>query len=332
MIRLKCSAVIIIFFIPMKYIYTEPLVKPLDTRNTHIFYISHLFMPVNGSENPEAGSNDLTLNVIESSTIIDKYQFQEKGKQGIIDLETTSLLLNYIRQIDSRTGFKAVVPFYYHGGGFMDHYIERFHKAFPGNGLKNGGREYGGDNEIHIQYQTASGGPDINKSFYGIGDPSLFIKRVLIAGDPGIICSLGIKPEIGEKAFINSGTTDLGISFTADYRPGIFYLYAMAGCSYFFGEGIYNSELEQSRNYMLCSAVGGGVRFFDTFYFSVQFYIHNSLYDTGIKKIDYPTVINSYSLRWEAAKQMTLQFNLDEDPFTYAGTDIAFSLRCEYTF
>jgi len=331
-IKKKILIIFLVFFLPWESIYAEPLAKPIDTKNTFILYISHLFMPVEGSFTLENGTYDISVNVIESNTIFDMYHFAEHGKQGIYDLETTSVYLNFTKKIGEQTSLKAVLPYYYHSGGFMDESIESFHKAFPNGGLQNGGREYGGDNEIHIQYQTADGGPNINKSFQGAGDPSFFMKSILFDSNPGITCSIGIKPGIGNKAFINSNTTDFGINLNADYTAGRFYFYGMAGGSYFYGDGFYKDELEQSRNYLLCSALGLGGTFFDSLYFSIQFYLHNSIYETEIEKIDYVTIINSYSVRWQMNKQLLLQFSFDEDPITYASADIAFSLRCEYSF
>ncbi len=308
------------------------LSKPIETKNTHILYISHLFIPPESSGLDENRSNNAGINIIQSNTIFDIYHFIGNGKEGKFDVETTSLIFNYTRKIDSLTEIKVLLPFYYHGGGFMDHYIESFHKAFPGDGLKNGGREYGGDNEIHIQYQMDDGGPDINDPFYGMGDPSLFLKKILYCNNPGITLSVGVKPKTGDRAFINSGTNDFGITINTDYTISQFYLYAMAGYSYFYGKGIYGDELDQSRDYMLSSAIGGGFSFSDSLYFSIQFYVHSSLYDTGIERIDYVTVINSYSVRWIMNEQTIFQFSIDEDSITYATTDIAFSFKGEYSF
>jgi hypothetical protein len=179
----KTKTIILIAFpallILLKSVYAEPLVKPNDTKNTHILYNSHLFLPAESPSVLINGYNDFSVNIIQSNTNFDIYHFAEHGKQGNFDLETTSVYLCYIRKFDELTEFKTVLPFFYHSGGFMDHYIEGFHKAFPGGGLTNGGREYARDNEIHIQYQTAEGGPDVNKPFQGFGDPSFFLKRVL---------------------------------------------------------------------------------------------------------------------------------------------------------
>jgi len=323
---------LIFFLFPWVSLAAEPLAKPIDTKNTMVLYISHLFIPVEGSSNLKNGSNDLSINIMQSNTNFDIYHFEEHGKQGNFDLETTSVLLNYVRKIDNLTELKILLPFYYHGAGFMDHYIESFHKAFPDGGLKNGGREFAGDNEIHIQYQTANGGPDINKSFYGIGDPSFFVKRIILQDNPGIALSLGVKPVIGDRAFINSGTTDAGVSLNADYHYKLFYFYAMTGYSLFYGDGIFKEELDQYRDYMFSGAAGCGVTLFNSFYLSVQLYGHSSLYKTGIEKIDYMTIINSYSLRWQTNDQMVIQFSIDEDLITYATADINLSLRCGYTF
>jgi len=329
----KTTLIASLFFIIASLpIMAEELAKPIDVKNTHILYISHLLLPAEGSSSLQNGSDDISINVLKSSTNFDTYLFKEKKKQGNFDVETTSIFLNYIHKFGDSTELKAALPFFHHGGGLMDHPIESFHKAFPGGGLDNGGREYSKDNEIHIQYQPTLGGPDINKSFYGVGDPSFFIKKILLEGNFGMACAFGVKPPAGKKAFINSRTTDIGITLNADYKAGIFNLYAMGGCSYFYGNGIYKDELEQSRDYMINSAIGAGVTAFGTLYFSIQFYIHSSLYDTGIARIDNPTVMNSFSARWQMNDQMTLQFCFDEDSITYAAADITFSLRTEYTF
>ncbi len=311
---------------------STPLERPADARNTQILYASHLFLTAEKSVFSENGSNELSLSITEASTIIDRYQFQAVGKQGVFDLETTSLYLSYSRALSSLIELKITLPCYYNWGGFMDRYIERFHKLFPGGGLRNGGREFGGDDEIHIRYQPGYGGPDITESFHGLGDPSLYLKFIALRDNPGISCTVGIKPGIGDMAFINSGTTDAGISATVDYTSGRYYIYAMSGCSYLLGEGPYDDSLGRVRDYIACAAAGGGVTLFTDFFLSLQFYIHNSLYTTGIAKIDQPTVINSWSIRWRAADSFNMQLCIDEDPFTYAAADIAFTLKCEYSF
>jgi hypothetical protein len=309
--------------------YAEELVKPIDVKNTYVLYISHIFMPVESSSTLNNGTNDFSVTVMESNT---NYAYFDDYKKLRFDLETTSVMINYIKKIGESWEIKAVLPYYYHSGGFMDHSIESFHKSFPAGGLTNGGREYFRDNDMCIRYQTNHSTIYITDPVQGFGDPSLFVKKIFRYENPGITVSAGLKPQCGDKNFINSGTTDLAAAVNCDYRTGMFYVYGMTGYSRFFGDGIYREELDQNRDFMIIFAAGAGVQISGSLYLSIQFYCHTSIYDTGIDRVDDMTVYNSYALRWSMADSTVIQFSIDEDPFTYASTDIAFSLRCEYTF
>jgi hypothetical protein len=212
----------------------------------------------------------------------------------------------------------------------MDGMIERFHAVLPIQ-VRNGGREFVDDDEIHIWYQRDEGGPDINSPFYGVGDPSFFIKKVFQYNDFTFAASAGIKPWAGTKKFINSNSTDFGAALNAQYTAWILNFYAMAGFTYFTGSGIYKDELEQTRDWMILFAPGAGIRIGESVYAVIQFYFSTSPYVTGVERIDNITVLNSYAIRWRASGNMICQFSFDEDTFTYATTDISFSLRCAYS-
>jgi len=326
----KIYFIIILFLMVFCNIcYAEPLVKPIDIKNTYVLYISHIFMPLETSSALENGTNDLSLTVMEANT---NYAWVTDTKKLRLDLETTSVMINYKKRIGDTWEIKAVLPWYYHSGGFMDHSIESFHKAFPNGGLTNGGREYFSHNDFCIRYQTDHGDIYLTDPFYGIGDPSFFVKKIYREGNAGLTLSAGLKPECGDKNFINSGTTDAGITAGMDYSYGMLYFYGMAGYTRFFGDGIYRDELDQARDYILIAAAGAGLHISENVFLAVQFYFHTGVYDTGISRVDDPTVYNSYAVRWKMTGSSLLQFSIDEDPFTYTSTDIAFSLRCEYTF
>ena len=152
----------------------EQLVKPVEIKNTYVLYISHIFMPVETSSTMTNGTNDLSLTIMKSNT---NYAWLENTKKLRFDLETTSVMINYKKKIGDTWEIKAELPCYYHGGGFMDHSIESFHKAFPNGGLTNGGREYFRRNDFCIRYQTDHGNIYITDPFYGAGDPSFFVKK-----------------------------------------------------------------------------------------------------------------------------------------------------------
>jgi hypothetical protein len=314
------------FLIPAS---ADQLVKPVDIKNTYVLYISHIFMPVETSSVPENGTNDLGLSVMQANT---NYAWLENTKKLRLDLETTTVMMNFKKRIGDTWEFRLMLPYYFHYGGFMDHSIESFHNAFPNGGLTNGGREYFGHNDFCIRYQTGHGNIYITDPFQGPGDPSFFVKKIYRDGNAGFTFSAGIKPECGSKNFINSGTTDAGITVSSDYRYGMLYIYAMAGYSRFFGNGIYRDELDQVRDYIVIGTAGLGFHVTESVFLAVQFYCHSGVYDTGIPRVDDPTVYNSYAVRWRMSDSSLLQFSIDEDPFTYTSTDIAFSLKCEYTF
>lgn len=308
---------------------TEQLVKPIEIKNTHVLYISHIFMPVETSSMLTKGTDDIALSVMESNT---NYAWYDDTKKFRLDLETTSVMMNYKKRMGDTWEIKALLPYYYHGGGFMDHSIESFHKAFPGGGLTNGGREYFRHNDFCIRYQTDRGNIYITDPVYGFGDPSFFIKKLFRPDNPGITVLFGVKPQCGDKNFISSGTTDAGVTVTTDYTYGMLYIYGMAGYNRFFGHGIYRNELDQSRDYMVIAAAGVGLHVSQSVYLAVQLYFHTGIYDSGIKRMDNVVFYNSYAVRWSMTDSALMQFSIDEDTFTYAATDIAFSLRCEYTF
>lgn len=320
--------VTLIILFTCDYLRAQSLVAPVDVKNMHILYISHLFMPVESPRVSEYGSNSIAAAVIISNT---NFMFEQNGKTGNFDIETKCFMLTYTRKITDNIEFRAALPYYYNSGGFMDSFIEGFHKALPFT-VRNGGREFVNDDEIHVWYMKDEGGVDINSSFYGAGDPSFFIKKIFHYDDFGLAASLGIKPWTGSSRFIKSGTTDMGATLSMEYSPWILNFSAMAGFTYFMGEGTYKEELEQERDWMILFAACAGIRIGDSVYAAVQFYCNTSPYVTGVTRIDNITVLNSYAIRWQPWENMIFQFSFDEDTFTYVTTDIAFSLRCMYIF
>ncbi len=328
-IRPLLTAFIIIFYPALRAgAESSYLSGPVDVKNTHILYISHLFMPIESSSVTSEGNNFINAGAVLSNT---NYMFDENGKKGNFDLETKTFIFSYTRRINETTEFRFCIPFYYNSGGFMDEMIESFHDAIPFS-VRNGGREFVDDNEIHISYNADGGGPDINSSFYGAGDPSFFLKKVFYNDGLGLTGCLGIKPWAGARRFINSNTTDAGITLSADYSRWIFSVFGTGGFTCFFGEGTYKEELEQKRDWILILAAGAGMQLSGTIYAAVQFYCNTSPYSTGIVRMDNISVINSWAIRWQPVKKYIIQFSVDEDTFTYVTTDIAFSLRCGYVF
>ncbi len=274
-----------------------------------------------------------SISVSESNTIMDPVYFRSNGKKARIDVETTCISLLYSEKIFYDIELSASLSLIRHWGGFLDGAIEEFH-SLPvfGKGLPNGGREYVEQDEIKIYYKNKGQTVDISNAYSGLSDPSFFVKKNVLMSNAGLYFSVGLKPAIGSKAFINSNTFDLGLSAGADYRKERLYLFGSIAVIKFIGEDIYYDELEQSKKHIYGLCLGGGYRISENTAAIVQLYLHSSVYETGVERLDRITVCNTYAFRWRYNESSVLQFDITEDPFTYATTDITLNVKNETRF
>ncbi|OHD12721.1 MAG: hypothetical protein A2Y41_09025 [Spirochaetes bacterium GWB1_36_13] len=311
-----------------KNYYFDFLMKPLDTKNQYIFYLPYLFMPFERAKLMDEGVSELKVSFYKSSTFIDYFAANEKG---LFDLESTMLAFQYSQTIGG-IEWRALLPFFYHGPGYLDPFIENFHMAF---GLPNGGREYWASNQMDFFYQTTEGDTSTkifhkNKPFYGIGDLSLFGKKEIYNNNAVVAISGGVKIPFFYGEFISSKTFDLGSSIHLDYYGNRGYLYATGGFRLMLGRGDYKKELDRSF-YSFQIGSGIGFRLSDTTAVFMQFYFQTSPYKTGIKRLDNPSSVHSFGIRWQW-DDFLIQLSGDEDSFTYAAPDISFNIQTEFRF
>lgn len=327
-ISLLTIAVLLVSF----NIFPSDLLQPADTKNTFVFYISHLFMP-QFSSNSFYSKRMFSVSASESNTIYDPVYFQNNDKNAVIDVETSCMSLLYSEKILYDIELSASISFVRHWSGFLDGPIENFH-SLPvfGSGLPNGGREHVSRDEMKIYYERNGKTISSNKSFYGITDPSFFLKKGFVSDQLGFYFSAAVKPSIGSKDFINSNTVDLGLSAGADYRRDRIYLFGSLAFVKLFGNGSFSYELNQDKKYISSLCIGGGYAISENAAVIAQFYIHSSIYDTGVKRLDLPTVCNTYAFRWRYCESSVLQFDITEDTFTYATADICFNIKNETRF
>jgi hypothetical protein len=87
-----------------------------------------------------------TINVDE----ITEYYADSRGTESItLDGETTKVGLFYRKGLSNDLELTVEVPIYFVGGGFMDQFIQDWHKAF---GLPNGGRENAQNDQRQYRY------------------------------------------------------------------------------------------------------------------------------------------------------------------------------------
>src|SRR3569623_1167556 len=101
-----------------------------------------------------------------------EYYKDQRGNEDItVDGETSGFTLGWRQGIGNDVELTARVPEQIVGGGFMDHFIDNWHKTF---GLPDGGRSQAPDNQRQISY-SVNGNPvlDVPASGTTLGDIQL---------------------------------------------------------------------------------------------------------------------------------------------------------------
>jgi hypothetical protein len=108
------------------------------------------------------------------------------------------------------------IPYVLYGGGFLDGFIEGWHKTF---GLPNGGRESAPRNRLRFSYSKDGVGKlDVSLADSGLGDISLHVGVKLYdaqgnASRDRLAVRASIKLPTGDRAYLRgSGSTDFSLS------------------------------------------------------------------------------------------------------------------------
>ncbi|HOJ49783.1 MAG TPA: DUF3187 family protein [Spirochaetota bacterium] len=298
--------------------YSESFLDPLKIKNQYIFYLPYLFMQ---NETKFDNKNLFQFNLFKSNTFL---SYGAMNSRGIIDLETTYTEIEYIYYILPNLKIKISFPFIYDSGGYLDPIIEGFHHAVS---LPNGGRDTWYNNKIYVWFEEKN--LLIDKSCYGFSNPSIFISNEIISINPYISFTIGIKPGIIDNLIVSTKTWDIGNFLSFNYFFNDLFLYSGTGIVFMIGNDFFKNNFYRKKNFIFNYSIGGGLKIYENTAFIFGLYIQTSPYKTGIKRIDRISIINSYGFRFNISKNTILQFNIDEDSFTFAGTDISFNISME---
>ncbi len=94
----------------------------------------------------------------------------EGAEQIFLDGESTSITFAYRKAINNRWVIGAEIPLLSHQSGFMDSFVEGWHRTF---GLPNGRREEFPRNQLRYSVQTPTANVQLNNSATGLGDIAL---------------------------------------------------------------------------------------------------------------------------------------------------------------
>ena len=206
-VLLACAAAVI-FLCALSSPVSASFEGPIQTRN--LFPLSlHLDQPF---LEKAATESSMSYSLSHSST----YVVQDSDDWDIgLDMEITEINFIYRRTVRDLFEISAAIPVIITGGGFMDNFVENFHKAF---GFSDYGRRGRPHNEF-LYSVSRDGAPVISgKSGTRLGDIRLAVKQPLLSSDGyrlSVQGSVEVPVSSSEQGFSN-GSLDGGASLLLD--------------------------------------------------------------------------------------------------------------------
>ncbi len=188
---------------------------PFVSRNQNPIYLQNLSLTPRKAEALPEGTLDVRIDSAYSN-LFEK----EANAQASLNLDMELWRLAVMASYGFGRGLEAgiQVPMYEMWGGFLDGFIQKFHKFF---GFPNGGRDRVPNGEFH--YRLDAGGRtafDFPSVDWGLGDVSIYVKHQLIGQDddlPAVAWFADLKFPTGRRSRgLGSGSPDFGIGLAMD--------------------------------------------------------------------------------------------------------------------
>ncbi len=305
--------------------YAASFEGPLTIKNGHPLY-ALLDSPSLASAKPE---NSFDLNFSYSSTyLVDGNQNWHFG----IDLETACFDIQLKRLIGDSLEFGFDLPLIRYGSGFMDNYLEEYHRDIGMPGAYGRNKR---PSNVFLFDVTQNGRAVVRAvpNRAGVGDVMLEIKKVLYQKDGTIASVQGfLNVPTGDSRYgFGSGNMNGGIAMLLDkpLRNDVM-LYINAGL------GLLNrlSALQdvELKNYYYGGA-GLEWMYSTRVLFNVQMIIQSSPYPkTGVRGVDDPSMMATFGSRYKIDDANSLGIALTEDPDTAGAPDIMAGVEYRYRF
>jgi hypothetical protein len=255
-------------------------------------------------------------------------------EQLVLDGETHRLTLAVRQGLANGYEWGVELPYLSHSGGFMDNFIEDWHRTF---GLSQGNRLSTPPNQINYRY--VRNGVElvrVSRSTEGIGDIRL-AAAVQLSHNPGerIVALRGnLKLPTGKSAdLLGSGSTDLALWLSV--APGTKTVDSWRGYG---GGGILlltDGDVlpSQQRNYVAFGNVGLSYRMIPSVTLSVQMDAHSSFYtNSDFRQLNATAVQGLLGVSWEFTSGKYAGFSISEDLTVGASPDFVFNLSLTFPF
>ena len=240
-----------------------------------------------------------------------------------LDMEVAELDIRYKKIISNFIEIGVEVPVLSFDSGFMDSFLNSYHKAF---GFPDYGRSTRPNNVF--EYEVRRNGALVIKGAgggIGIGDVKLTAKKTFLKDDPalGLMASVELPTGDAKKGY-GSGGFDYGIAVLAEKRlSNKFKAYVNLGA-------VFPGDLKGQETLNLRDFTYGGVgieaALWKKFSLLGQVFIQGSpLPKTGISSVDRTAVLLTLGGRYRSSRN-GLEVSLTEDPNTAGAPDVSFSI------
>ena len=255
------------------------------------------------------------------------YADNNASENLVVDGETSMFTLGARYGIGHNLELSARVPVLVVGGGFMDHFIEQWHKTF---GLPNGGREYAARDQR--QYRYVRNGVTVldeqGGSGTSLGDVQLGAGWQL---SPGVALRGAIKLPTGRESRLTGGNwggalwSDLALPFASD---STFDGFASLGVTVAQRSDVLR---DQQRNAAIFGGTGVGYQLTTALQLRGQIYAHSALYrDSELDGLRKPGLQLSLGGSYRATPGVRLDLFFQEDAVTNSSPDFSLHLGASW--
>lgn len=199
--------------------------RPLASRNQMPFSLLFVYLAPDRASSLPTGAVELELG-LDYSNIIQGQQSETERVR--LDAEYLRTLVGLRRGFGRGVEIGVSLPFYVYYGGFLDPFINSFHKTF---GFPNFLRGQTPNGLVDLQYSRGGDGVlSSDRSFRAVGDLSFEVKKTLVARRNAALAVRGkVKLPTGNPDTLSgSGATDLGVGVAFDRVGDRFGVYVNA--------------------------------------------------------------------------------------------------------
>ncbi|MBA4371443.1 MAG: hypothetical protein C0402_01130 [Thermodesulfovibrio sp.] len=282
-----------------------------------------LFMHADASGLESARTNDAVAVGFSYSSVYLNRQSVEWNV--LLDLEMAVLDLQYRKVVAPGLELGIRVPVINFNGGFMDGFLDDFHKTFD---LPDYSRSERPRNEF--AYEVSKNGQRVIKGTSGgagLGDVRLSVKKLLLSGDPAVSISAGLELPTGDahKGYGNGSLdADLAVMVDKQWGPRLM--------AYFNAGIIFPGDVRAEQRIELKEFfyAAGGLEYLLTSDLGLlaQATFQTSPYPkTGVGMIDRAGFLGVFGIRYTKAKD-SIELSMTEDLNTAGAND--FTLHMAY--